>query len=162
MSRRNSSTSAARPQSLNPPPRHQDVDQEGFGAYSMAKVKFGPAYVGGFVRLFLRRRRNRRRPRTRPVPSPDLNIGLILGRDELLTWTKTATALAGGLGANGNGQTPVDVTSAKSQHADRPAFSAVSTRRRRLNVEAFLIVGAKVDEEADVNDRQEPGYRNST
>ena len=47
MSKRNSSTSPARNAKYETPATTADVDREGLGAYILAKMNLGPAYVGG-------------------------------------------------------------------------------------------------------------------
>jgi len=127
---------------VNPTVATPDVDQQGYGAWIYAKANVGPMYVGGSI-LYSSGDDGSDVSKAKTGPtSPDLNIGLILGRDELQTW-ENSNGPTIGLGANGNGQSALN-DGAKSNMLMASLFVGMNPTPKS-NVE-FMIVKAKVNE----------------
>ena len=125
----------------NPTTVVQDKDKEGYGGWLYAKAKFGSMYAGGSI-LYSSGDDGTDRTKDKTGPeSPDLNIGLILGRDELQTW-ENSNGPTGGLGANGNGQVPL-TNGAKSNMLMGSLFFGINPDPK-TNIE-FMVVGAQRD-----------------
>jgi hypothetical protein len=127
---------------VNPTVATPDVDQQAYGAWIYAKANLGPAYVGGSI-LYSSGDdlSDPSKQKTGPT-SPDLNIGLILGRDELQTW-ENSNGPTIGLGQNGNGQ-PAFGDGGKSNMLMGSLFVGMNPTPA-TNVE-FMVIKAKVNE----------------
>jgi hypothetical protein len=76
-----------------------DMDLDQFGAYLKVRANVGPAYFGAMAQ-YGQGDDNPTDTTVKASPgSPDLNYGLILGRDELFTWTNASGHSANGAAA---------------------------------------------------------------
>jgi hypothetical protein len=120
----------------NPSATNVDVDKQAYGAWLYAKANLGPAYVGGSI-LYSSGSDPADPTKDKTSPnSPDLNIGLILGRDELQTW-ENSNGPTLGLGANGNGQA-AEVDGAKQNMWMGSLFAGMNPTPK-TNVEVMVI-----------------------
>jgi hypothetical protein len=119
---------------------NKNVDLQGYGAWLYAKANVGPAYVGGsFLYSSGDDGSDATKSKTGPT-SPDLNIGLILGRDELQTW-EGSNGPSIGLGANGNAGVTAYGDGAKSNMMMASLFVGMNPTPK-TNVE-FMGIWAK-------------------
>jgi hypothetical protein len=119
-----------------------DVDLDAMGAYLKARMNIGPAYFGGaFLYSSGDDGSDATKAKTGPT-SPDLDFGLILGFDSLVTWKNSNVIYpTSGTGAgNVNGAAPFDGGKANSWMYS--AFGGFNPTPK-LNLEAMLIYASR-------------------
>ena len=81
------------------PSTASDVDKEGLGAYVLAKVKLGPAYVGGQFGYTSGDPNNTEKDKTGPASSTSWVPCLLFGNANLRSWQYNASQVGGANGA---------------------------------------------------------------